>query len=91
MYYSHTRSGSGFLLIAAAHYFFSHDHKFPLSFAHMYCKHFASLMRSSLIVQAIEAAALHADHDMSVVVQNMRVLTGCASCDVICFVDRLTP
>ncbi len=51
----------------------------------------ASLMRFSLIVQAIEAAALHADYDLSVIAVNMRVLTGCAWCDVICFVDRLTP
>ena len=51
----------------------------------------ASLMRISLIVQAIEAAVLHAEHDLSVVAVNVRVLTGCAWCDVICFVDRLTP
>ena len=51
----------------------------------------AGLTRSSLIVQAIEAAALHVAHDLSVVAMNMRVLTGCAWCDVICFVDRLTP
>ncbi len=51
----------------------------------------ASLMRSSLIVQAIEAAVLHADHDLRVVAVNVNVLTGCARCDVICFVDRLTP
>ncbi len=50
----------------------------------------ARLLRSSLIVQAIEAAALHAEHDLSVVAVNVRVLTGCAWCDVICFVDRLT-
>ena len=51
----------------------------------------ASLTRFSLIVQAIEAAALHAEHDLSVVAVNICVLTGCAWCDVICFVDRLTP
>ncbi|DBB01581.1 TPA: Williams Beuren syndrome chromosome region 22 protein [Trebouxia sp. C0004] len=51
----------------------------------------ASLLRSALIVQATEASALHAEHDLSVVAVNMRVLTGCAWCDVICFVDRLIP
>jgi hypothetical protein len=51
----------------------------------------ASLMSISLIVQAIEAAALHAERDLSVVAVNVRVLTGCAWCDVIFFVDRLTP
>lgn len=49
-----------------------------------------SLTRS-LIVQSIEAAALHAEHDLSVVAVNVRVLTGWAYCDIICFVDRLTP
>ena len=51
----------------------------------------ASSMRISVIVQAIEAAVLHAEHDLSVVAVNVRVLTVCAWCDVICFVDRLTP